>query len=980
MSVTRSAVKTSLLLLALAAVGAGRAEGQLTVRFEPRPDGQLATGSSDDLNNGICTKQAFSPRIEVLWSGTREDLRRAYGKPASWILVRFHLLVDGTETRCSTPDGSCRMDISSSHASELEPGLFLLGREMPAVRRDQIPRAFTTGQHVLGFSAPSLGLGTTTTYTLQCEGDTPVPPPTPPPAAALPDYTIGWEAPAKGVGAKGVVADGRTRLGLRARLPGVRQLSIETRLGRFEDREGNPLGATIQTTGGEEADTIWYRPPEYPPGGWGGSVTAVAELAPPKLPGAWTAPRMLRDSITLRFRNARGEEVVRGGGLWVLPTPILMVHGFTGDTATWSTLRPKLAMEGYGSRADNYYNTVNGNNGILAQARYLQSVIADEIGRYRESGFMAGRVDLLAHSMGGLILRAYAYTDLYRDDVRKAVMMGTPNHGIEGSMDRAVGEVATWWFGHGDLQNDVHPTSMIMRTLNGDEFDGTRNHLGPIQEWGNIYALGTDRVVSDWSAPLNGAQFLELPVGERTGHSNAVLNDWFKVGILESQTTVNQLKRWLSAPIPPGPLDTWHVRVLPEFDEDGTLLGDLDPTAWTSSRHWASRPSDILLSRDRVRTERGRAKIRWYRNDKAFAEIVMEEGTDIMIHGQSRRRVSVTLRSGRALFSSKGDGEGKGAVNVIVEPAAGGAHRRWDLRTRGTIFAVEVMPDAPPRVTVLEGEVDVVDATATSEEVLGTVAPGEQVALDASGSQLPQQASGGGWWDATGTWGGAAGLPEVWTSDAAVHSADTGTQPSGGASVTPENAYALDAYPADFAALAGRITARANQGFTPVGLAVYGGQVHVLYLGGGVMPITGWQMDSYGSTAELQGGITRRMNEGYLPNGLAWSDGRYFVLFVLTDFTGSAWQIVTSAMDLQAVKQDIDPWLRQDYVPFDVTLAEGRYLTLLVQLSDKISETWSIEGAQPSGVKALIEGQFGAGFIPWGLLVDQVANVLFLGG
>lgn len=228
-------------------------------------------------------------------------------------------------------------------------------------------------------------------------------------------------------------------------------------------------------------------------------------------------------------------------------------------------------------------------------------------------------------------------------------------------------------------------------------------------------------------------------------------------------------------------------------------------------------------------------------------------------------------------------------------------------------------------------------------------------------------------------WGEQAHMPDTWTGEEPRRPQVDERQPEQGGGVTFDDVYALDTYPMDLGSLGGRITARAEAGYTPVGINFYGGQAHVLYLGSGVMPISEWQIDIHTDTNQLQQGINTRMNEGYLPNGLAWQDGSYYVLFVKTDFTGTAWQIVTSALDLQAVQRDMGPWLEQDYVPFGVTLAGGQYLTLLVQLPEELAQRWSLEGTQTEGMQSLIEQQLLQGFFPWGLLVDSVANVLFLG-
>ncbi len=46
--------------------------------------------------------------------------------------------------------------------------------------------------------------------------------------------------------------------------------------------------------------------------------------------------------------------------------------------------------------------------------------------------FLSGKtkVDVIAHSMGGLVVRSYIQSPNYRDDIDKFIMIGTPNHGL----------------------------------------------------------------------------------------------------------------------------------------------------------------------------------------------------------------------------------------------------------------------------------------------------------------------------------------------------------------------------------------------------------------------------------------------------------------------------------------------------------------------------------------------------------------------
>lgn len=74
-----------------------------------------------------------------------------------------------------------------------------------------------------------------------------------------------------------------------------------------------------------------------------------------------------------------------------------------------------------------YSDMNNGDYAVIFKDRLMR--VIDQA--RRASG--STRVDVVAHSMGGLVARYYLNTPYYRDDVRTLVMLGTPNHGSFGA-------------------------------------------------------------------------------------------------------------------------------------------------------------------------------------------------------------------------------------------------------------------------------------------------------------------------------------------------------------------------------------------------------------------------------------------------------------------------------------------------------------------------------------------------------------------
>ncbi|HZX44962.1 MAG TPA: alpha/beta fold hydrolase, partial [Candidatus Nanoarchaeia archaeon] len=99
--------------------------------------------------------------------------------------------------------------------------------------------------------------------------------------------------------------------------------------------------------------------------------------------------------------------------------PVIMVHGFTGNPKTWDNMDEYLTDKGYITYR---YDYSPGLGDIKVAAGGLSDFV-DSI--KKEIG--VPKVDLIGHSMGGLVSRWYAKA--HPENVRKLLMTGTPNHG-----------------------------------------------------------------------------------------------------------------------------------------------------------------------------------------------------------------------------------------------------------------------------------------------------------------------------------------------------------------------------------------------------------------------------------------------------------------------------------------------------------------------------------------------------------------------
>lgn len=108
--------------------------------------------------------------------------------------------------------------------------------------------------------------------------------------------------------------------------------------------------------------------------------------------------------------------------------PVVLIHGWHGpqsdrvEDSQFRFLKRWLEREGFAV----YFATgISADNTLHQNALRLRDVIAEV-----KEATGAARVNIVAHSMGGLNARAYIESSLYQDDVNALFMLGTPNAGV----------------------------------------------------------------------------------------------------------------------------------------------------------------------------------------------------------------------------------------------------------------------------------------------------------------------------------------------------------------------------------------------------------------------------------------------------------------------------------------------------------------------------------------------------------------------
>jgi pimeloyl-ACP methyl ester carboxylesterase len=152
---------------------------------------------------------------------------------------------------------------------------------------------------------------------------------------------------------------------------------------------------------------------------------------------------------------------------------VVLIHGLDSDDGVWDSMATMLRGRHYQVA---YFNFPS-DGPIADDARRL----ADDMAALHER-FPGLRVNLIGHSMGALIARAYVEGDRYTQPVDRFIAIGPPNHGSPWTRERWVLEAheqyqlwrnnkdysPIWMFtdGHGEAADDLRPDSAFLKRLN----------------------------------------------------------------------------------------------------------------------------------------------------------------------------------------------------------------------------------------------------------------------------------------------------------------------------------------------------------------------------------------------------------------------------------------------------------------------------------------------------------------------------------
>ncbi len=175
----------------------------------------------------------------------------------------------------------------------------------------------------------------------------------------------------------------------------------------------------------------------------GGDTTCKTDLFP-ALGWYWDVNGAAQLTRILQATADNGEVIAQSGLITVKPRPVVMVHGFISYPETWAPyvgsngfLAP-LGIEGFAVGDGQVPGKLN--TGVMTNPVGRTNTIAQNaeiLGQYIEGVKQktgAQMVDLVVHSMGGMISRYYIDRVMTDRDVAQLIMLGSPMGGSDCSV------------------------------------------------------------------------------------------------------------------------------------------------------------------------------------------------------------------------------------------------------------------------------------------------------------------------------------------------------------------------------------------------------------------------------------------------------------------------------------------------------------------------------------------------------------------
>ncbi|MBK8878001.1 MAG: choice-of-anchor C family protein [Haliscomenobacter sp.] len=631
----------------------------------------------------------------------------------------------------------------------------------------------------------------------------------------------------------GIVSDGFTTLELKVKANGIRPNTVSVKqpeLGQFVEK--TMLKVPLVLNGAGEG-FMEYVPPEYLTNE---QLNVQLPLSDTSQAGAGMGQSLWAAEVPVRitYEDEQGKPGVMEFRIYVTRPPVFLIHGFTGNETTWADLGVFLRARKFNALIYEYYQGPVDESTIPRQSQKLGQYIQDVRKCYKTNGFYQTRIDIVAHSMGGLISRHYisnmakygekagivipynvklSHDELaaqrfqkpvIMNDVRKLIMVGTPNHGSS-FIDGTIGHLCAIMDDNHQLANaQLRSNSPFITELNAGEREG--RHLSPNVQYALLYgirrvsplyppdALGNyyagqaallerplahdDGVVTIESARLNGVIDFHFPQ-ERTIYSNSTKYHFHApVGFIHSPATnfvfqgdksittseevFNKATELLLEDIPRAPLKNAYARII-QAEGKASMR-------YFSHHDWQAIAPGARTQLENpwcyFQTGEGSLSIGFFLDGRHWASLHLQPHTVLQLEHAAPEFVQIYLQEGKARFRSRK--QGGGGFEVVM----GEETEQWytfNPKARVNDLQTDFIIEAGDELTVqsLSGQV-LISIPQKEKGQAAIIGSAEGKRITAKGALLDYPLPASGWWTAID----ASYLPDE-TAEPAVEAPDT---------------------------------------------------------------------------------------------------------------------------------------------------------------------------------------------------------------
>jgi len=550
-----------------------------------------------------------------------------------------------------------------------------------------------------------------------------------------------------GVTMTGVAADGTSQLTLQVTSHGIRPESVAVStpiLGTFARASGSsPLVLDRNGNG-----TLVYIPPVAVP------REALTETV---VVGSASSARSIAAApvtFTVSYTDLDGAARTTTASIQLCRPPVLLVQSHLGGTATWTKFLDYTRSQRFDALVTGEgISWAPGNVSLSEWAKDLATRIAEARAAYETAGIRIAAVDVVAHSLAGVVARSLLEGKDPRGDVRRLILVGTPNHGLAW-LDQEVGAPAVRWLAaHPIAAAEVREASTFLRALapTGARKAEYVNLVGRRPSSLSASRQGSatvqdDGIVSAASSHLDGVAEIRF---DGVVHAPGLLDP--APALTESPDVWARIVELLTTVLPDAEPDKLEFSLRAGRQVSVTLTPQVTP--WPAVAKFPS----LLAPGVAVRTgDKGYASIVITRGGQAWGSVSLTAKTEILLLASSPALVRIEIVAGSARLRTQAASAEPADFEVTLgalSRAASWHTLQPDVRVLGVGTDVVASRDEAVALFALDGPAIVEHSKGAGFFPARLIEGGAGIRIRSGGSIEDEPIPSRGWWT-TGPWRG----------------------------------------------------------------------------------------------------------------------------------------------------------------------------------------------------------------------------------